>query len=209
MNADIQKFETNLISNKHVFSLINTRHFSLDEALKSVGKSHVPIVQMDQIHQDHYEIIETTPKEKIPRTDAIISRKKNILLCVKTADCIPVLIYHPSGWIGAVHAGRKGSELGILKKTLEKMKSLTNTNKDFQLFLGPHICESCYEIDKETKTHYSLKKQNIAQLKESLLQPHYHIHQECTACHNSKFFSYRKEGEKAGRFFTVIMIEEK
>jgi hypothetical protein len=88
------------------------------------------------------------------------------------------------------------------------MKKIIQTDQGFMVWMGPHICESCYEIDKEKKTHYSLKMLNTLQLDDTISKSKYIYFNACTACHVGTFFSYRREGQKAGRFYSLIMIEQ-
>ena len=48
--------------------------------------------------------------------DGIITREKNKVIAIKTADCIPIVIYSTcSNIICILHAGRKGIEYNIIK----------------------------------------------------------------------------------------------
>ena len=55
-------------------------------------------------------IILPFPETPFAEGDALITTQKNAALVVRTADCLPILIYHSSGIIAAIHAGRKGTE---------------------------------------------------------------------------------------------------
>ncbi|EAJ5917858.1 laccase, partial [Campylobacter jejuni] len=71
-------------------------------------------VFMDQIHSHKVIIYEKNLKNL--SCDGLISKEKNIALCVLSADCLPLILYHENGIIAALHSGRKGSFENILKE---------------------------------------------------------------------------------------------
>lgn len=133
---------------------------SLDE-LKSFLA--VPTVEMQQVHGASVAVV-AEPAKRYPNIDAVITTQPNLGLIVRTADCLPILIAHPSGLIAAVHAGRKGTQAGILYKTLKKIKRQFGLHDQVHIWFGPHICADCYQIDRETNLHYDLKKENLKQI---------------------------------------------
>ncbi len=163
---------------------------------------------MNQVHGNEIKIITKKNQHDNHTCDAIITQEKNVLLSVKTADCLPVLIYHPSGIIAAIHAGRKSTDLHILELCIKEMQSLCQSKKEFHIWFGPHISECEYEINKKTKKHYNLTEKNSAQIWGLLDRntTHFIKHPACTVRHNNLFYSYRKEKEMAGRFYSTIML---
>lgn len=75
------------------------------------------IYVLNQIHSDRIITSEEVPGGKIPDADGIVSRDPNKILCVRTADCLPVLAWGSGGnIIAAIHAGWRGLSKGIVKK---------------------------------------------------------------------------------------------
>ncbi|ECQ3516557.1 laccase, partial [Campylobacter jejuni] len=106
-------------------------------------------VFMDQIHSHKVIIYEKNLKNL--SCDGLISKEKNIALCVLSADCLPLILYHESGIIAALHSGRKGSFENILKECVDQI-TMQNSHLDknkFHLFILPGICAKNYEIDGE------------------------------------------------------------
>ncbi|EOH1932910.1 TPA: laccase domain-containing protein [Campylobacter coli] len=106
-------------------------------------------VFMDQIHSSKVEIYDENLKNL--SCDGLISIEKNTALCVLSADCLPLILWHESGIIVALHSGRKGSFENILKECVDKI-CIKNPNLDmqkFHLFILPSICSKNYEIDGE------------------------------------------------------------
>jgi polyphenol oxidase len=205
------KVYTDIIPEKKILSAHSTRLSSLDILIKHIGVDSCSIIQMNQIHSNNCVFIddkfETSKNMFIDNTDAIFTMKQNTVLIVKSADCLPILISHPNGLIGAVHAGRKGTINKIIKKTLSRIKTELGLYKDFSFWFGPAICSNCYQIDKDKNLYFDLKTENLKQIKSELgLNFTINYSPFCTSCNNDLFFSYRKEKEKAGRFFHAIAL---
>ncbi|MFK0358043.1 polyphenol oxidase family protein, partial [Campylobacter coli] len=102
-------------------------------------------VFMDQIHSSKVEIYDENLNNL--SCDGLISIEKNTALCVLSADCLPLILWHESGVIAALHSGRKGSFENILKECVDKIYT-KNPNLDmqkFHLFILPSICAKNYE----------------------------------------------------------------
>lgn len=120
------------------------------------------IFTLEQIHSD--QIIHLT-KENIwknisPKGDAIITQIPNAIIAVKTADCIPILIFNQSNTIvAAIHAGRIGAFLDITTKTIQKINTILN-NKNEQLYaiIGPCIWAMNYEVGSEIFLQWTKKQ---------------------------------------------------
>jgi len=77
--------------------------------------------------------------------DAMVTRLAGVALCIRVADCLPVLFTDPSaGVIAAAHAGRVGLLAGVLPATVDAMRR--QGAKDIQAWIGPGICGRCYEV---------------------------------------------------------------
>lgn len=106
-------------------------------------------VFMDQIHSSKVKIYDESLENL--SCDGLISIEKNTALCVLSADCLPLILWHENGIIAALHSGRKGSFENILKECVDKICT-KNPNLDiqkFHLFILPSICAKNYEIDGE------------------------------------------------------------
>lgn len=204
--------ETDLFPAPSISSFLTTRHITVEEAVRSPQLNPFHCVQMQQTHSDEIAILKTTPSfsDPIPTVDALITQEKGTALFVRTADCLPILIAHPnSGTIAGIHAGRVGTEKQILRKTLDLFRNFSDLKPGkTHIWFGPHICKSCYEINRDTHEHYDLTTENKKQV-ESVLSPQdFHLYEDprCTKCCNNTFYSYRAEGQKSGRFYSIISL---
>jgi YfiH family protein len=183
------------------------------------------LIYMDQTHSANISIIKNTLTNKIENCDGIITNQPNIPLMVMVADCIPVLLYDKNKKvIGAVHAGRNGTFLEIVKKAVSIMiENFNSSPKDIEVSLGPSIRSCCYEVgqdlaDIEKKSfgqkyvikrgdsfYLDLQSLNHDQLTSiGILKENIDISQTCTCC-DKNYFSYRRDG-KTGRFAGVIKL---
>jgi len=188
------------------------------------------IVLANQTHSNHIAIIDTYEnrgweelESAIPDTDALITDKKEILLGILSADCLPILLFDPKKEvIAAIHAGWVGTHKRIAPKTVLKMAEYFGSNpKDIIAQFAPCIAPCCYEVGaefeerfrsykgalirREGKLFLDLPLVNKLQLKEAgVLEENISLSNTCTACENERFFSYRKEGGCSGRMLTFI-----
>lgn len=209
---------------------------SLNETLSDEKFKNFSLIEMEQTHSDNFiEIFEAPEKKQtIPNVDALITTKKNILLAVKSADCLPILIHWNDGnnknVIAAIHSGRVGTEKKILTKVLNYLKlkygigskksptSLDeNLTNNLTIWLGPAICNKCYQINKEKNLHFDLYQKNIDQIAESFpkieLQAANMIlnverSEFCTLHNNELFHSYRKSGTGVAMNYSLIGLTE-
>ncbi|MBR1498769.1 MAG: peptidoglycan editing factor PgeF [Bacteroidaceae bacterium] len=81
-------------------------------------------------------------------TDAVITDRTALCVCVKTADCIPVLLYDTRQRIvAAVHAGWRGTVSRIVQKTIVEMKPVNPA--DLHAIIGPGISLEWFEVGNE------------------------------------------------------------
>lgn len=70
--------------------------------------------ELKQVHGDSL-VINPGPtgvgEAATTEADGHVTDRKNHALLVKTADCQPILLAHPDGYVGAVHAGWRGNVL--------------------------------------------------------------------------------------------------
>ena len=164
-------------------------------------------------------------ESRIPATDALVTNQPGICLMVLSADCVPVLLFEPEKRVvAAVHAGWRGTAANIVVETVRVMQE--NFGCDPQRVvaaIGPSIGKCCFEVGEEVARVFQqlfpgnqaivgLGKQPgkyqvdlwEANRKELLAcgvkNENIEVAGMCSVCHPDLFFSYRREGEKAGRF---------
>ncbi|RUR25710.1 peptidoglycan editing factor PgeF [Legionella qingyii] len=107
---------------------------------------------LSQTHSTHCVIAE---EDSNRNADAAITRSSKHPLVILTADCLPIMLCNVQGTeIAAIHAGWKGLAQGIIENTLDKMMSPTS---DVLAWIGPSICQKCYEVGEEVYQAFAIK----------------------------------------------------
>ena len=153
--------------------------------------------------------------------DGLITDKIGDVLSIFTADCYPIMIYSTTPPILAlIHAGWRGTYKRIIKNTVEILDSHYSCNK-LKAFIGPGICEKCYEVGEEMKDYFpdkyfsskgeslklNLKSVISDKLKENGIESIFDSN-FCTVCNNDLFFSYRAENKTKNRILTFAYISK-
>jgi YfiH family protein len=82
-----------------------------------------------------------------PTADAAVTRETSIVLCVRTADCLPVLLADRAGHVvGIAHAGWRGLAAGVLEATLAAMAVPAAQVK---AWIGPGIGPRAFEVGRD------------------------------------------------------------
>ncbi len=83
----------------------------------------------------------TEPAAQAIDADGSFTRHKNIVCCVMTADCLPVLLCDKQGTqVAAVHAGWRGLAGGILERAVARFSG------EVMAWIGPAIGPTAFEV---------------------------------------------------------------
>lgn len=183
-----------------------------------------------QTHTNCVAEILDIPETEIKETDALLTNKTGICLCVQTADCVPILLFDPvKNIIAAVHAGWRGTVKKIAEIAVLKMvQNYGASPENIIAAIGPSISPDIYEVGDEVvekvrlsipnaatllhkkntgKFHLNLWEANRQVLLENGLQPkNIEILGECSFSESEIYFSARKEGIETGRMVSGIML---
>ena len=112
------------------------------------------IFLLHQVHSNKVLVIDQKsiiPKNDEIKADAIITNQKNLKIGLKTADCVPILLFSTDNdaICGAVHAGWRGAKSDIIKNTIEEMQKLCSKTENIQAIIGPCIRQESYQISQE------------------------------------------------------------
>ncbi len=221
-SSDIKAlFTTKVPGSSHIGEII------AKELNISKGNIFFPVQQ----HTDRVFVLESDLEPKI--ADAVITDRKNILIGVLVADCVPILLCdREKRVIGAVHAGWRGTSTQILKNTIKTMQERFHCSTgDILIAIGPSIRQCCYNVGDDVKTaiqkatgvgttrfregvYYheqddkcflDLSSANkIQALDLGIPQQNIWQSEECTFCNPDRFYSYRYSKDSAGRQGGVI-----
>ncbi len=117
------------------------------EALQKAFPDYA-ISSLKQTHSDIAVSATTVIRSGDPvEADAQYSSEKRIALCIRTADCVPVLIHdRESGLIAAIHAGWRGVANGIIVKTGRLLTEKGARLSSARAWVGPHIGVESFEV---------------------------------------------------------------
>lgn len=114
------------------------------------------LVSVHQVHSPDVVVVEEPwGVDERPRADALVTRRRGILLGIVTADCAPVLLADSAaGVAGAAHAGWRGAHGGVLENTVEAMVSLGADRARIAAAIGPCIAQPSYEVDEGFRARF-------------------------------------------------------
>ncbi len=117
-------------------------------AARAFGAAPDALLGLSQVHGVDVAIVEQPwPAGDGPRADAVVTRRRDVLLGIVTADCAPVLLADmAAGVAGAAHAGWRGAVSGVLEATLAAMVRLGADPARIAAVVGPCIGQASYEV---------------------------------------------------------------
>lgn len=114
------------------------------------------IVLCEQVHANDVILVDTAiakdPFVQLGKADALVTNVPGLVLVVKSADCVPVLLYDAAHRaVAAIHSGWKGTALNIIGETIKKMSEAYGTEaKDVLAGIGPAVCAKHYDVTQTT-----------------------------------------------------------
>jgi YfiH family protein len=157
------------------------------------------------------EIGPTSDSEHQPETEADgqATDRRGLGAMVLTADCLPVAL-GTDGAVAMVHAGWRGLAAGVLEEGVRAVRELGG-EENVVAMIGPGAGPCCYEVGEEVHTAFEgahrvgtppgrridlkaiardrLQAAGVSEVRDVAA---------CTIC-DERFFSYRREGARAGR----------
>lgn len=210
------------------------------EAFSTCRDSELPyfVVTGHQVHGTRVAVVTdpATGREELEGYDALITNVKGCAIGVRTADCIPVLLFDPvNNAVAAIHSGWRGTLNRISQKTIFKMKDLYGTDPaDLLAVIGPGICKGCFQVGEEVVQafkgngininpiyswdgprqegsmkgghHLDLIEENRILLVESGVVPGNILMSGVCTYEDERFFSARREGSGCGRIINSIKL---
>jgi YfiH family protein len=162
--------------------------------------------------------------------DAIVTNQPGVWLTIRTADCVPVLMYDPHRKVvAAIHAGWRGAVGRIVSVTVNALRHRFGSQASMlHVGIGPSAGPCCYEIDepvlsplrrdhpqwrqvtRERGEHKAmLDLQGLVRMQvEAGGVPASQVHSLglCTICRPDLFYSYRREGRVTATMVSGIML---
>ena len=166
-------------------------------------------------------------------SDAMITAQAGIILCIHTADCVPVVLLDPVKKVaGIVHSGWIGSSKRIAGKTVRKMvDEYKSRPEDIICAMGPYNHSCCYEVGEDVLEHFRESFSDIEcemlfkkkkdkgkymldlggavslSMRQEGVKTENIFDEGCCTYHTSIFSSWRRTGDKKKQMLTYIMLQ--
>lgn len=219
----------------------NTVRKNLALCGEALGFAPEHVISCPQIHSAN--VIEVGAEERglgyfksAQGCDGYVSKERDVVLGVKTADCVPVLLSAKKDGrviaVAAVHAGWRGTVSLIVKEAVRKLIGCGVDPRNIYAAIGPSAGACCYEVGEDVflaakegcssaavsaaftsswrDGYYfvDLKALNAFLLHEcGIPYENIDISEMCTVCDPAQFYSHRRDGDKRGTHLNVIYFK--
>lgn len=182
----------------------------------------LPVDTLDHIvfpiqeHGDHIAWVEGSTIHERMHADGLLTRSKGLHIGVRTADCVPVLLYEPErGIAGVVHAGWRGAVKQIVAHAIFEITRAGGNAARVVASIGPHINPCCFTVNDDVASLFyemgsyavsvvdGSKKVHLADVVvhqlvgSGVLQGNIDRSSYCTCCEKDMFVSYRRDGPQS------------
>lgn len=229
-SPDLKIFYSTRISDANYLNGFSTRAQNdarnLDNIVAFFNQQNITfnsVVTLEQIHSTNIKMLDdldlTGQITKIAETDGVITKKPNLILVVRNADCVPLVFVDKSlGIIGISHQGWRGSLKKMAAKMVKTFLDLKSKVQNLTCVIGPAIGACCYDVDedryysfldefdgysdkiffrKKGRWHLDLAHLNYLQLLEAgVKKENIDFFPFCTKCDRRRFFSRRRAKSK-------------
>ena len=151
----------------------NREIFARALGARSDGRSW-PLVQMHQIHSPIIHRVSSISEPHPTAGDGLITNVPDVLIAVKTADCIPIIAVDPvRRAVGVFHAGWRGTAQRIVEKGIGEMRRQFGSDpKDIRVAIGPGIGVCCYQVGDEVLEQFRSQFSYADELIEEVFDSH-------------------------------------
>lgn len=206
-----------------------TRGVLLKDYLNHLGVNEWVSVKTNQKHGNRVHLLDDSPISSVCEGDAFVTASKGVVCFVRTADCVPVLLYDPKRNVAAaVHAGWRGTACDVAGSAVRFMaEHFGSEHADLIAAIGPSVCQQCYPVGEEVihvfakngfanslwrKNGQSLFNLDLQKANRDLLlscglsEKNIGTVSLCTSCNENDFASYRRDrGEKARQVSFIFL----
>ncbi|HAT71612.1 MAG TPA: polyphenol oxidase [Elusimicrobia bacterium] len=196
----------------------------------ALGAEPARLERMLQRHTANVAVVEGGGGKPPDNTDALVTNVPGIPLLALSADCALTAFYDiKRGAIAVVHSGWRGALLGVYASVLNVMKLRYGTEPaDIVAGVSPMISAAHYPVRadfmeklkafypegadkrflslKDGLHYFNLREMLRSQLETLGVKSHEFMHL-CTYSESEMFYSWRRDGEKTGRFGLAAMLK--
>ena len=157
---DIPGLVHGFLGRAHALAAGAFTHADLHARLAAAGETPRLVLAARQVHGaavltpaarlvDRWE--EHALPAALPEADALVSACADVILTIRTADCVPILLVAPAARaVAAVHAGWRGISAGVITSALAALERRYGARPvALRAAIGPAIDTCCYEFGAE------------------------------------------------------------
>lgn len=219
--------DENIIKNRQIIS-------------QQLGLESKSLIYAQQTHGDKIHTVSEADagrgalaySDAIPDVDALMTDKKQLVMGLGFADCVPVFAIDKQRKVLAViHSGWKGTATRIVDKTISAMvQQYGSRPSDLLIAIGPSIRSCCYTVGKDVRDEFSRHYgaagstffSELAQgerwsldmqaaiiyqaVNSGVLDENIIDSAMCTCCLEDDFFSHRRDGGVSGRMNAIARL---
>lgn len=185
-------------------------------------ESHFKLNSYSEFNQTHGVLVNGHDISKKDEFDGFITKQKNHAFAIKTADCIPLILWDQNKeLLCGLHCGWKGLNQGIIGRILQE-----NNHKNLtEAYIGPHISEEHFEVKQDlikkfleagndirpyltrsrNKIFMDLRQFCVDELHDYGIEILTNF-VPCSFTENDHFFSWRREPGSPFRNFTIAWL---
>lgn len=177
--------------------------------------------------QVHGDVIWKVRRRDIPlsgiyEADAVVTDEPGLPIGIRTADCLPALVFAPGRRVvAAVHAGWKSTRLEIARKTVELMvRDYGVDPAELRVAIGPCIRRDSCAVGPEFTEYFpadtmmtpqglrfDIFSANRRQLTSAGVAPENIFDSGlCTVRETARFHSFRRDAEGSGRMISLVVL---
>jgi copper oxidase (laccase) domain-containing protein len=168
-------------------------------SLDRCGFAGMPLASAVQVHGNSVAVVTSRDFFPVQGCDALVTSERGLCLGIYVADCAAVFIADKRGrGIALAHSGRKGTELGIVSRTIKALlQHIEAQPHDLVVQISPCIRPPNYEVDFAAQIRRQAAVAGVAEIHDDL---------HCTASNLSAYYSYRMEKGRTGRLLAAIAL---
>lgn len=127
-------------------------------AKKRIGYLNKELIILNQGHTNKCITVNKNYDNSII-ADGVVSKNKNLILGIVTADCLPIVFYdNENSIVGICHAGWRGLSSGIIKSTITRMIQIGSKKRLISSVIGPCIRKNSYEVNKDFLLNFKVSE---------------------------------------------------
>ncbi len=217
-NAPYQQFNLGLRSGDDENAVRSNR----EQLIRELGLPSAPR-WIHQVHGDRSLRITEEIFDGEQMADASFTTQPDIVLAILTADCLPILLSADDGSeIAAIHAGWRGLSSGIVDSTVARLRT---PRARLLAWIGPAIAAASYEVGDEVRDAFVSASSQAGDAFVPTRRGHWRCDLPALARQrlrrlgvekiygggidtftDARFYSYRRDGARSGRFASLIWL---